>query len=483
MLNKKFMRIYAVSLLFSFFFIFYAGTKNPKTLIKPKKEKKVIKENEDKLFERNLTLFIEVISWVKKEYVKDFNYDKLFLYAINGMLGSLDPHSMLLTPSMMKELNEDTSGEFGGLGMHITVKDGVLTIIAPIVGTPAYKAGLKPWDRITEINGEPTDKMTLLEAVRKLKGKPGTKVTITIVRRGVKKPLKFTITRDIIKIQRVFKKMVRDDIGYIRLSEFSEGCSDEIKKAISSLKKEGMKALIFDLRNNPGGLLSEAVKVCDLFLPSKQLVVYTKGRAFEANKKYYTKNSAIFKGPMVILVNSGSASASEIVTGCLQDLHRAIIIGIKGHKTFGKGSVQTVIPLTTKIKDEETGTIGDGALKLTIAKYYTPKGRAIEDIHGITPDIGVYVSEAEEEYLQKHGLLGEPSMEEKEYFDKKKQSKKVKKEKSNKHVEKYTDFTTKMLEALNGPAGSEEDKNKMQDSQLQKGIEICKILLLANNEK
>ncbi len=332
------------------------------------------KSADDNNIYKNIELFTKVLSIVKKDYVDKKTYKDLIYGAINGMLSSLDPHSSFLDPDNFKEMQVETTGEFGGLGIEITIKNGILTVVSPIEDTPAFKAGVKAGDKIIKINGESTKNMTLMEAVKKLRGKKGTKVTISIFREGLKKLKDITIVRDIIKIQSVKSKMYENNIGYIRITQFQERTASSIIKALNKFKKEfgTIKGIILDLRNNPGGLLSQAVKVSDIFL-KKGKIVYTKGRVPNSQMEFYAHNDGTEGNyPMVVLVNGGSASASEIVSGALQDHKRAIILGTQ---TFGKGSVQTIIPLN------------DGsAIRLTTAKYYTPSGTSIQ-AKGITPDL------------------------------------------------------------------------------------------------
>ncbi|HUU49550.1 MAG TPA: S41 family peptidase, partial [Nitrospinota bacterium] len=274
---------------------------------------------------------------------------------------------------VFREMQLETEGQFGGLGIEITIKDEQLTVVAPIDDTPADKAGIEAGDKIIKINGESTKNITLLQAVKKLRGSKGTKVTITIIREGLDEQKDFTITRDIIKIKSVSKRMLDDKIGYIKIRSFQKNTSKELDVALKELEKGIMHGLIMDLRNNPGGLLEQAVSVSDKFLEGEKLVVFTKGRVKDQNMRFHSKSKdARVKYPMVVLVNAGSASASEIVAGALQDLERAVILGTP---TFGKGSVQTVFPLSD----------GSG-LRLTTSKYYTPKGRLIQG-KGIIPDI------------------------------------------------------------------------------------------------
>ncbi len=343
----------------------------------------------------NLELFANVLEKVRTEYVdgQKLTYHDLVYSALKGMIDSLDPHSEFMDPDEYQELQSDTEGEFGGLGLVVTMKDNYVTVITPMDDTPAFRAGILAGDRIVKINGRSAEKFSLPDAVKLLRGKPDTKVTVTIQRpaSGVTKDI--TLTRAVINVDMVKdingKKefpLGPDHIGYIRITQFGDNTSDELAAALKKLKAQGMRALILDLRGNPGGLLDEAVGVCSKFLPRGQLVVTTEGRDPEQNATRRAEGHGDeLKGmPMVVLVNLGSASASEIVTGCLQDLHRAVILG---EKTFGKGSVQSIFPLD------------DGsALKLTTAKYYTPSHRVIHE-HGILPDVVVPISDEEEAAL------------------------------------------------------------------------------------
>lgn len=323
----------------------------------------------------NLKVFTEVLSIVKKNYVEDIKTKDLIYGAIKGMLNSLDPHSGFMTPEAYKEMQVDTKGEFGGLGIQIGIKDSILTVIAPIEDTPAYKEGIKAGDRIIKIDGQSTKDMSLQDAVSKMRGPKGTPVKITILREGWKETKDFTIVRDIIKIKSVKHKVLEDGIGYIKLTQFQEQTAADLSTAMGKLSNEKINALILDLRNNPGGLLNSSVDVASQFLPPGKLVVYIKDRAGERVEYRTGDGHPHYENiPMVVLVNQGSASASEIVAGALKDWHRAVILGVQ---TFGKGSVQSVIPLS------------DGsALRLTTARYYTPSGTSIQST-GITPDIVV----------------------------------------------------------------------------------------------
>ena len=324
-----------------------------------------------------LKVFTEVLSLIQANYVDETKPRDLIYGGIKGMLETLDPHSSFLSPDIFKEMQVETQGSFGGLGIEITVKDRQLTVVAPIEGTPADRAGLHPGDRIVKIDGNPTKDMTLIEAVKKLRGPKGTSVTLTILREESPGPFDLTLVREVIEVKSVRAKDLGDGIAYIRISSFQERTGKDLVKAIEQFQKNGISALVLDLRNDPGGLLNQAVQVSDLFLDKGQLIVYTEGRIKNQDLRFSAEHGAqVPKVPMVVLVNGGSASASEIVAGALQDWKRALVLGTK---TFGKGSVQTVIPLSD----------GSG-LRLTTAKYYTPKGRSIHGT-GIVPDIVVEV--------------------------------------------------------------------------------------------
>lgn len=322
----------------------------------------------------SLEAFTNILSIVKKNYVEDVDTKNLVNGAINGMLSSLDPHSAYLTPELYKDLQMDTQGRFGGLGIEITVKGGILTVVSPIEDTPAAKAGVKPGDQIFKIEDEFTKDMTLVDAVKKMRGPKGTKINISIKREGVPELIDFTLVRDTIRVQSVRSRTLEEGYGYIRLAQFQERSDRDVQKALEKMtaEKGGLKGLVLDLRNDPGGLLTQAVRISDLFLDSG-LIVYTEGRIESQKQKYFAqKDGSWMDFPMVVLVNGGSASASEIVAGALQDHKRAVILGTK---TFGKGSVQTILPL-----DDSS------ALRLTTARYFTPKGRSIQAM-GIVPDI------------------------------------------------------------------------------------------------
>jgi C-terminal peptidase (prc) len=322
-----------------------------------------------------LRAFTDVFGRIQNDYVEAVDEKTLLESAIRGMLAGLDPHSAYLNEEELKELQIGTTGEFGGLGIEVSMEDGFVKVVSPIDDTPAQRAGVKPGDLIIRLDDTPVKGLTLNDAVKLMRGKPGTDIMLTIVREGEEKPLKVTITRAVIKVRSVKQQILDDGFGYLRITQFQANTGESLKEAVEKLKEENkgqLKGLVLDLRNNPGGVLNAAVAVSDAFL-EKGLVVYTEGRVEDARLKFNATPNDMLKGaPMVVLVNGGSASASEIVAGALQDHKRAIIMG---EKTFGKGSVQTILPLKN-----------GSALKLTTARYYTPSGRSIQ-AEGIAPDI------------------------------------------------------------------------------------------------
>jgi len=322
---------------------------------------------------KELRLFRQVMRIVQKNYVKDVDDKELIQGAINGMLQSLDAHSSFLTEDLFKELQVETKGEFGGLGSEITLDNGVLTIVSPIEDTPAYKAGLQPGDKIIKIDGESTKNITLLKAVKKMRGPKGTKITLTIMRDGFKKYKDFSVNRDIIHVKSVKSQLIEPNYPYIRVVNFQESTESDLKAAVKNFGGDkDIKGMIVDLRNNPGGLLDQAVKVANLFIDDG-LIVYTDGRVKDQRMEFRaTRGGTHYKFKLAVLINEGSASASEIVAGAVQDYDRAVILGTK---SFGKASVQTIIPL-------EDGS----GLRLTTAYYYTPLGRHIQKT-GIQPDV------------------------------------------------------------------------------------------------
>jgi carboxyl-terminal processing protease len=335
------------------------------------------KSNDSAATYENLRLFTEVLSIIQSQYVDEVPPKDIIYSAIRGTLRGLDPHSSFLDPEMYREMQVETTGSFGGLGIELTLRDDVLTVVAPIEGTPAYRAGIQPGDRIVKIEGLTTKDMQLADAVKRMRGKPGSKITISILREGWTEPRDFPIVREQIRVQSVKSADLEPGIEYVRLRQFQEQTANDLEAALEKFTKNGkngrMQGLVLDLRNNPGGLLTSAVEVTEKFLDGGKLVVYTEGRVRNQNMRFQANAKRVFSDfPMVVLVNQGSASASEIVAGALQDWGRAVVLGTQ---SFGKGSVQTIIPLSD----------GSG-LRLTTAKYYTPKGRSIHG-KGITPDI------------------------------------------------------------------------------------------------
>lgn len=351
----------------------------------------------------DLKIFTEVLSIVKRNYVEDVKIKDMVYGAIKGMLSSLDPHSGFMPPDAYKEMQVDTKGEFGGLGIQIGIKDGALAVIAPIEDTPAFAAGIKAGDKIVKIGNEFTKDMSLHDAVSKMRGPKGTPVVITIMREGWKAAKDFTIVRDIIKVKSVKAKVIEGNIGYVKLNQFQERTSSDLAASLADITKEPVTSLILDLRNNPGGLLNSAVEVSGQFLPPGKVVVFIKGRSGEKTEYRTESEGAAEAGgdktklktmPMIVLVNQGSASASEIVAGALKDWNRAVVLGVQ---TFGKGSVQSVIPLSD----------GSG-LRLTTARYYTPKGISIQST-GITPDIVVKLEQKGD--AKEHPVIREKDLE------------------------------------------------------------------------
>ncbi len=331
-------------------------------------------ENIEKLYNK-IDLFSEVLEKIQEEYVEEVDQAEVMDSAINGILQSLDPYSAYMNPEIFDEMQTETSGKFGGLGIEVSMEAGVVKVIAPIDDTPASRAGIKSGDYIVRIDGKQVQGKTLMEAVNLMRGPVGSPIEITIIRKGLKKAKIFQITREIIEIQSARSEIIKNEIGYLRLRAFNENSSNQLKKEIKKLKKtDKLKGYILDLRNNPGGLLSQAVKISDYFLEDGE-IVSTKGRKKRENRKFFAKKGDQINGkPLIILINNGSASAAEIVAGALQDQKRAVLLG---EATYGKGSVQSIIPLKNR-----------GAIRLTISKYYLPSGKSISDV-GVLPDIKI----------------------------------------------------------------------------------------------
>ena len=405
---------------------------------------RVLAENESY---DGLKVFTEVLSVIQKNYVEEVKSKDLIYGAIKGMLNTLDVHSAFMPPEVYKEIQVDTKGEFGGLGIQIGVKDNRLTVIAPIEDTPAARAGIKAGDYIVKVDNEPTKDMNLMDAVQKMRGPKGTKVTLTIQREGVEDLQSYTLTREIIKIESVRVKLLESNIGYVRITQFQEQTAKDLIKSLKKLREQKAQSLILDLRNNPGGLLTGAVEVAEEFIEPGKMVVYIKGRDGKKDEYVANNKDPWLNEPMLVLVNEGSASASEIVSGALQDWGRAIVLGTQ---TFGKGSVQTILPLSD----------GSG-LRLTTAKYYTPKGKSIQNT-GITPDIVVKAALTKE---AKGPAPNPPPLREKDL------ERHLKNEGQD-----QTPPTTKKPPPAEQPAPSvsaEEGKGE-EDPQLQKAIDLLK---------
>jgi len=343
---------------FLFFIIFMSGAKT----------------SENNIYEK-IDVFGEVLEKINKEYVDEINQSESMDSAINGLLQSLDPYSSYMSPEIYSEMQTETSGEFGGLGIEVSMESGVVKVISPIDDTPASRAGIKAGDYIVKIDDTQVQGKSLIEAVELMRGPVGSGIELTVRRGGVKKALTFTIIREIIQIQSVKSDLIEENIGYVRLTSFNENSAEQIKKKIKELEKnKKIKAYILDLRNNPGGLLSQAIKISDFFLNDGE-IVSTKSRQVSENRKWFANQGDLTNGKsLIVLINYGSASASEIVAGALKDHKRAILIG---ENSYGKGSVQSIIPLKNK-----------GAIRLTVAKYYLPSGKSISEV-GVSPDIEV----------------------------------------------------------------------------------------------
>ena len=331
-------------------------------------------QNMDKLYQK-IDLFSEVLEKIQDEYIDEVDQAEVMDSAINGILQSLDPYSAYMNPEIFEEMQTETSGEFGGLGIEVSMEAGVVKVIAPIDDTPAARAGIKSGDYIVKIDDEQVQGKTLMEAVNLMRGPVGSSIKLTVRRKGLKKAKIFKIIREIIEIRSVVSELIDNEIGYLRLRAFNENSSNQLKNEISKLEKnKELVGYIFDLRNNPGGLLSQAVKISDFFLDDGE-IVSTKGRKSRENRKFFAKKGDRIKGkPLIVLINNGSASAAEIVAGALQDQKRAVLLG---ETTYGKGSVQSIIQLRNR-----------GAIRLTISKYYLPSGKSISEV-GVSPDIKI----------------------------------------------------------------------------------------------
>jgi len=414
----------------------------------------------------SIELFTDVMAIVKKSYVEEVDTKKLIYGAINGMLASLDPHSSFMSPESYKEMKIDTKGAFGGLGIEISIKDGVLTVISPIEDTPAFRAGIKAGDMILKIDDKFTKDLNINEAVKRMRGIKGTKVVLTIMRDGFDKPKEFPITRDIIQVKSVRSKLLEDGYAYIRIAQFQEKTDEDLASFLKLLKEENkgeLKGLILDMRNDPGGLLDQAVRVAEHFVEEGKMIVYTEGREKESKMQFTSRKGGKQPNyPIVVLINGGSASASEIVAGALQDHKRAVVMGTQ---SFGKGSVQTIIPLSD-----------DSGLRLTTARYYTPNGRSIQ-AKGITPDIIVeYLELPKDTAVKKDGLhLREKDLENHFEGEDKGAAKDVKKEekKEEKKIEN-NDENTDLDKSARLAKALKNDYQVIRALDLLKGWEIMK---------
>ncbi len=398
---------------------------------------------------KDLETFANVLTLLQQHYVDKIDTNAVMIGAINGMLTSLDPHSSYLRPDDFKELQEETKGSFSGIGVEITIRDGILTAVSPIEGTPAFQQGIEAGDQIIRIDGESTKDLGLMEAVKKLRGKKGTEVTITVHRPGLQELKDFTLVRDVIPLHSVKSMLLEPGLLYVRITNFQATTTRDVRKALNkALKKQPLTGVVLDLRNNPGGLLDQAVKVSDIFL-EEGVIVSTRGRNSDQDMIFEAHhNSDAFTFPMVVLVNGGSASASEIVAGALQDHGRAIVLGTE---TFGKGSVQTIIPMPN----------GAG-IRLTTARYYTPSGDSIQET-GITPDMIVPFQEPSKETTDKKKLWN------------------IREKDLPKHL---TNGDRKKIDALNRPKQNDKDQQKIKqrlarDNQLRTALIILKSLNIA----
>jgi carboxyl-terminal processing protease len=400
----------------------------------------------------SIELFTNVMAIVKKSYVEEVDTKKLVYGAINGMLASLDPHSSFMPPETYKEMKIETKGSFGGLGIEITIKDSILTVISPIEDTPAYKAGIKSGDQILKIDDRFTKDLNINEAVKRMRGQKGSSVVLTIMRDSFEKPKEFKLVRDVIQIRSIRSKMLDNGYGYIRISQFQEKTDEYLGKALKELQGDSKKpfsGLVLDLRNDPGGLLDQAVKVADHFI-EEGLIVYTEGREKDSKMQFSARRGNKEPNyPIVVLINSGSASASEIVAGALQDHKRAVIMGTQ---SFGKGSVQTIIPLS-----DESG------LRLTTARYFTPKGRSIQ-AKGITPDIIVERLELPKEGDKKEALhLREKDLE--NHFESDDQ---------NKKKDAKNDLKPEETKDKGAPGSLKPEDNLKNDYQVMRALDLLK---------
>jgi len=415
---------------------------------------RAIKNNENAY--KELEILTDVLTLIENNYVEEVKIDDLFIGAIHGMMDTLDSHSSYLPPDEYEDMQVETRGEFGGLGIEVTIKEGRLIVITPMEDTPAYRAGIQALDWIVKVDGKQTKDMTLVETVNRMRGEKGTEIKLTIMRESFKEPKDFIIVRDLIRLRNITSQKLDDDIGYIKISQFQERTAMELEDSLKDLSEKGCRGFIIDLRNNPGGLLEQAINVADVFLDKGKLIVSTKGRLKDQTQDFFAETQPTNTDyPLVVLVNAGSASASEIVAGAIKDWNRGVIVGVK---TFGKGSVQTVVPLRN----------GDG-LCLTTAHYYTPNGTNIH-ARGILPDIVVDDTE----------IILNKTAESKEEMH-------IVREKELRQFpseEKKKDEQGGNEEGRENPATIKEKESEVKDTQLTRAIEVIRaVLILKQPEK
>jgi carboxyl-terminal processing protease len=445
-------------------------------------EKKVEVSDE---FYRMAPLLCEAYMAIRDKYVEPVASKELIEGAIQGMFAKLDPHSQWMPVEDYQQLEKETEGEFSGIGIHIILdQNRILTCASPIPGTPAAKAGVLPWDRIIEIEGKSTENITLMEAVKKLTGPSGTKVNLTIYREGVPERLHFTIERAQIKVASIYSTELKDDaIGYARIAKFSKETSDDLRRALDQFNRDGMKGVVLDVRFNTGGLLKEAIDVSDLFLPKGKAIVLTRQRDGE-QVTYSSENDPVCDQPLILLINRGSASASEILAGALKDHHRGYLIGPKGERTFGKGSVQTIQEMTHALDRDDSGNPRRSAVRITTAKFFTPNGTRIEAVKGdpkqpggVAPDLDVPLPKGYERELFGH-LLGEVDIEPPDA--KNKETSPTLEEKTKPETPKSEDEKTTGSFYLKKPS---EPEKKYVDAQLEEAKKYMRLLIMEDERK
>lgn len=469
---------------------------------------KVAEEDYGDSYYRFSELLAEIFVHVQERYVDEVEPQELYEATLYGMFQALDPHSAYLSADNFTDLEKSTEGEFSGIGIHIDVRNGILTVISPIPGTPAARVGLQAWDRIVEIEGETTEGITTAEAVKKLTGPVGTEVNIMVYRERTRKRIPFTIVRDRIKIRSVysnvdeadyvspyFQELLDKGIGYIRLTKFSENVAEEMATVLDRMQEAEVRGLILDGRFNSGGLLDEGIKVSDLFLEKEQVIVATKGREESQTRVYKAENGQKVDWPMIMLVNAGSASATEILAGALKDHHRAVLLGPEGQNTFGKAMVQSITPLMTSLEKDDDGNLLQNALRLTTARYYSPdnigpEGKSMNGI-GIEPDVTVAVStEESNDLLMKGLLLGDPPLtepgeeEEADKDDAKGDDESQGNDQDEKEVE-AKDINEAGEEAVYfyEKNGKEDKSATTPDKQLKYGVDLLKALMIVTHGK